>query len=126
MAVGSLRAMVIDVDDLDVAERFWGAVSGLPLVVRAWEGRYSRLGTAGGCSLLLQLVPDRKPAIKNRAHPDFTVDDVDRAVAEVVALGGGVVRGKIPYPSTGEPRLEAAIAADPFGNEFCLIRELPR
>ncbi|MDF3018250.1 MAG: hypothetical protein K0R44_3475, partial [Thermomicrobiales bacterium] len=31
MAVGTLRRIVIDVNDLDVGERFWSAVTGLPL-----------------------------------------------------------------------------------------------
>jgi hypothetical protein len=34
MAVGHLRAVAIDVNDLDLGERFWAAVTGLPVRLR--------------------------------------------------------------------------------------------
>ena len=72
-------------------------------------------------------MPERKTAIKNRAHLDFLVDDVAAAVAQVVGLGGSVVRepGFFREPGNPDPVLEWAVLADPSGNEFCLIRELP-
>jgi predicted enzyme related to lactoylglutathione lyase len=89
----------------------------------AWEGQYSRIGAKGAGSVLLQLVPEKKTELKNRAHFDITVTDVARAVLEVVNLGGSVVREAVLYPEA-DPLLEQAIVADPSGNEFCLIREL--
>ena len=123
MAVGTLRRIVIDVNDLDVGERFWSAVTGLPLRFSAWQGQFSGLGDKGTGSILLQLVPEAKTALKNRAHPDITVEDVERAVGEVIALGGTLVKPPRPFPET-DPELEWAVMADPFGNEFCLIRDL--
>ena len=38
MAIGALDAFVVDVNDLAVAERFWVAVSGLPL--KYWAGAW--------------------------------------------------------------------------------------
>jgi hypothetical protein len=35
VAVRQLRRIVVDVNDLDVDERFWGMVTGLPLLVSA-------------------------------------------------------------------------------------------
>lgn len=70
-----------------------------------------------------QLVPEAKTGLKNRAHPDLTVADVERAVAEVMALGGALIKPPGPFPET-DPELEWAVMADPFGNEFCLIRDL--
>jgi hypothetical protein len=35
VAVGKLRRIVVDVNDLDVGERFWGMVTGLPLLLSA-------------------------------------------------------------------------------------------
>lgn len=87
MAVGTPRRIVIDVNDLDVGERFWAAVTGLPPRFSAWQGQFSGLGDIETGSMLLQLVPESKTALKNRIHPDVTVADVERAVEEVIALG---------------------------------------
>jgi predicted enzyme related to lactoylglutathione lyase len=78
-------------------------------------------------SIMLQLVPERKTALKNRAHPDFLVEDVAAATAQVVGLGGSVVKepGLFFEPGSPDPVLEWAVVADPSGNEFCVIRELP-
>ncbi|MCD6033757.1 MAG: glyoxalase [Thermomicrobiales bacterium] len=119
MAVGTLRRIVIDVNDLDVGERFWSAVTGLPLRFSGTsdvQGQFSALGDIETGSILLQLVPEAKTALKNRAHPDITVEDVERAVGTLVKPPG-------PFPET-DPELEWAVMADPFGNEFCLIRDL--
>ena len=116
MAVGRLRRFVVDVNDLAVGERFWSAVTGLPV-------EFSGLGSIETGSVLLQLVPERKTALKNRAHLDIGVDDVPGAVAEVVALGGSVVRSPGVFPEHA-PEVEWAVVADPFGNEFCLVRDI--
>lgn len=125
-AVGRLRAVTVDVNDLEAGERFWGAVTGLPLTVRGWNGQYSRLGTADEGSVLLQLVPERKQGGKNRVHIDLTVDDVAEAVAAVLALGGSLEQAPQAYPESGAPAREYAVVEDPFGNEFCLVQELLR
>ncbi|MDQ3043802.1 MAG: VOC family protein [Chloroflexota bacterium] len=125
MAVGTLRRFVLDVNDLQVGERFWTAVTGLTPRFSAWQGQYSALGEIRTGSILLQLVPEPKSPLKNRGHLDVTVEDVPRAVEEVVAMGGTMVRPPGFFPE-GDPELEWAVMADPFGNEFCLIRDLER
>lgn len=77
----------------------------------------------GDNSILLQLVPEEKTPVKNRVHLDITVQDIDLAVDQVIGLGGNLVRPKGTYGPDG-PRLEWAIMADPFGNEFCIIRDI--
>jgi hypothetical protein len=124
MAVGKLRAVVIDVNDLSEGERFWAAVSGKPLLFSGFEGRFSRLGRPDDGSILLQFVPDVKHGPKNRVHLDFTVDSVQTALDEVEALGGRVKKAPGMYPSDDDPVLEWAVAQDPFGNEFCLVRDV--
>ena len=137
MAVGKLRAMVVDVNDLTEGVRFWSAVSGLSMrdpqapippdtrfVGLSDQPRYPNMGGVFGHSMLLQLVPEDKQGPKNRAHPDFTVDDVQQAADEVVELGGTLKRAPDVYPSDDVPLLEWAVMQDPFGNEFCLIRDL--
>jgi predicted enzyme related to lactoylglutathione lyase len=121
MAVGRLRRFVVDVNDLTVGEQFWSAVTGLPVDFSGVH--FSGLGSIETGSVLLQLVPERKTALKNRAHLDIGVDDVPGAVTEVIALGGSVVRSPGVFPEH-DPELEWAVLADPFGNEFCLVRDL--
>ena len=123
MAVGKLRRMVVDVNDLATGEAFWSAVTGLEVEFSGWQGQFSWLGEKHTGSILLQLVPERKTELKNRVHIDLTVDDVPRAVAEVIALGGSVIRTPGFFPED-DPALEWAVVADPFGNEFCVIRDI--
>ena len=115
MAVGTLRRFVLDVNDLDVGERFWTAVTGLTLMLPfSPRVRFSALGEIRTGSILLQLVPEPKTVLKNRGHIDVTVEDVPRAVEEVLALGGTVVRPPGLFPEA-DPELEWAVMADPFG-----------
>jgi predicted enzyme related to lactoylglutathione lyase len=123
LAVGTLRRFVVDVNDLTVGEAFWSAVTGLEVRFSGFGNQFSGLGDKGNGSILLQLVPEAKGDFKNRAHIDLTVDDVSRAVADVIALGGSVIRQPGFFPEDA-PELEWAVVADPFGNEFCVIRDL--
>ena len=50
--------------------------------------------------------------VKNRAHLDFHVDDVEKAIAHIVTLGGT----KISEPCIGG----GVTMADPEGNKFCI------
>lgn len=47
MAVGRLRCVVIDVDDLTVAERFWSEMTGLPVIASNYTGRLRSASHAG-------------------------------------------------------------------------------
>ena len=121
MAIGRLRRFVVDVNDLAVGEQFWSAVTGLPVDFSG--GQFSGLGSIETGSVLLQLVPERKTALKNRAHLDIAVDDVPKAVAAIVEIGGTVLKMPAVFPEH-DPVIEWAVLADPFGNEFCLVRDL--
>ena len=67
--------------------------------------------------LLFIKVPDEK-VVKNRLHLDLRPDDRD---AEVVRLEGlGATRIDIGQG----PDVPWVVMADPFGNEFCVIRAL--
>jgi predicted enzyme related to lactoylglutathione lyase len=125
MTIGSLRATTVDVNDLEEGERFWQAVTGLPVTLHAWGGHYSRLGTVGQGAILLQRVEEPGVPGKNRVHLDITVDDVDDAVEAVLALGGTLQHAPRIFPEDGDAGVEYAVMVDPFGNEFCLVRELP-
>lgn len=131
MGIGQLRCHVIDVDDLAVGEAFWSEVTGLPVIASVFPGRYSYLGQADPWrhEVILHLVRAKKGEQANRSHVDIWVRDVDVALAAVERIGGRVKRLPTIYPWPGsfpgeDPTLDWAVAQDPFGNEFCVIRVL--
>ncbi len=127
MAIGKFRCIVMNVTNLERGETFWTQVTGLPLRFSGvgYPTRYSRLGDIAASSILLQLVRDDKPAPTNNAHLDLTVDDVDLAIEQALALGATLFRPKGTYPiGWPKPYLEWAVMLDPFGNAFCLIKDL--
>lgn len=131
MAVGSLRCVVVNVTDLSRAESFWSEVTGLHVIGSNYTDRFSYLGDpdSGTHEMILQLVREPKGEEANRCHLDLTVDDIDRAVEQIVAIGGQVKKEPSIYPRPGSfpgrrPVIDWAVMMDPFGNEFCLVREL--
>ena len=131
MGIGQLRCHVIDVNDLAVAEAFWSALTGLPVIPSPFPGRYSYRGQADPWrhEVILHLVRTNKGEEPNRSHVDIWVRDIDRAIEQVEAIGGRLKRSPSIYPRPGsypgeEPVLDWAVAQDPFENEFCLIRLL--
>jgi predicted enzyme related to lactoylglutathione lyase len=127
MTIGKFRCIVMNVTDLQQGEHFWAAVTGLPLRFSGvgYPTRYSRLGDIKGHSILLQLVPEDNPPPTNNAHLDLTVEDVDVAIEQALALGATLFRPKGTYPlGSTKPYLEWAVMTDPFGNAFCLIKDL--
>lgn len=128
MGIGKLRCHVIDVNDLRIAEEFWSEVTGLPVIPSVFPGRYSYLGQPEPWSheVILHLVGAEKGAAPNRSHVDIWVRDVDRANAQIEAIGGRLKRAPTIYPRPGsygdEPaRIDWSVMQDPFGNEFCVI-----
>jgi predicted enzyme related to lactoylglutathione lyase len=132
MGIGELRSMVIDVDDLAVAEAFWSEVTGLPVIPSVFPGRYSYLGEPDPWrqKVILHLVRTPKAeGVTNRAHVDIWVRDVDSAIKQVERIGGRLKRKPTIYPRPGsygdEPaRIDWSVMQDPFGNEFCVISVL--
>jgi hypothetical protein len=148
MAIGTLRCFVIDVEDLEVGASFWSELTGLPRISSPWPDRFAYLGyedeTTWRHAIILHWVatakrsdPDavdvarRIDPAANRAHIDIGVDDVDTAIAQVERIGG-----RLKYPPTlypvphayegARPLIDWVVMQDPFGNEFCLVRELTR
>ncbi len=148
MAIGTLRCYVIDVEDLEVGASFWSEVTGIARISSPWPDRFAYLGhedeTTWRHEVILHRVatakqsdPDAVDAARridpaaNRAHIDISVDDVDVAIAQVEKIGG-----RLKYPPTlfpvphayegARPLIDWAVMQDPFGNEFCLVRELTR
>ncbi|MEW1695379.1 VOC family protein [Streptomyces sp. NPDC093249] len=114
------------VDDLDAARRFYGDTLGLTAEVRGGgETRMLFLTLAGGARILAYPKDDHVPATFTVLN--FEVDDIDRAVDELIARGvtlerypvfeadaKGVVRGG------GGPAI--AWFKDPAGNVLAVLQ----
>jgi len=134
-AIGRTRGFTLDVDDLDVGAEFWSLATGMPI---------SRPGCAAGCVVLRNPVPDpripqltlrratiTKTAEVNHAHIDLTPREHDAAIARAIELGARRKTTPTVYPRPhspigGRPLIEWSVLEDPFGNEFCLVRDLER
>jgi predicted enzyme related to lactoylglutathione lyase len=112
--VGTLHAIVLDVNDLESCAEFWSEVLGREITFKV--NNYCRIGEGDEPpSLLLQKVPEPH-AHKNRAHIDLDVKNIESAMQRVVDLGG------TKLDEISEYGISWAVMADPDGNEFCLVK----
>jgi predicted enzyme related to lactoylglutathione lyase len=112
--VGTLHAIVLDVNDLERCAEFWSKVLGREVTFKV--DNYCRIGEGDDPpSLLLQKVPEPH-AVKNRAHIDLDVTNLESAVQRVVELCG------TKLAEISEYGIRWAVMADPDGNEFCLVK----
>jgi predicted enzyme related to lactoylglutathione lyase len=145
LAIGTLRCFVIDVEDLDVGIAFWSEVTGIPQISSSWSD-HVYLGYEDEKTWKHQIILHRVPTAKrsdssavdaarrldpaaNRAHIDISVEDVDAAIAQIETIGGRLKYPPTVYPvphayEGARPAIDWAVMQDPFGNEFCLVREL--
>ena len=77
-------------------------------------------GKAGSSSTSYRTIGGRE-----ESRASTSVDEVWAAVEKVIALGGRLRKAPALYPSYEDPVIEWAVMLDPFGNEFCLIRDVP-
>lgn len=149
VAIGTLRCFVIDVEDLEVGVAFWSEVTGIPQIRSPsdWTN-HAYLGYQDEKTWKHEIILHRVPTAKrsdpgavdvarrldpaaNRAHIDVTVEDIDAAIAQIERIGGRLKYPPTVYPvphayEGARPLIDWAVMQDPFGNEFCLVRELSR
>ena len=141
MAIGTWRCVVINVTDLKVAYEFWSAVTGFEIIgsEEGWHGWLGYLGTKNPWKheIILQRVDTAPVEVgipshdrTNPIHIDITpVDGVDAAISQILGLGGSLKKPPSLYPRPGShdghrPYIDWAVMQDPFGNEFCLVKDL--
>lgn len=111
----SVGYLVIDATDPDQLARFWCGLLDVSVETRIGDGQFVVLSeTANGLTIGFQHVPEGK-AGKNRMHLDLIVEDLDRATAEIEALGG---RWLEPGSTRELEGFQWRCMADPEGNEF--------
>jgi predicted enzyme related to lactoylglutathione lyase len=114
MPIGTFLFVTIDANDAPAVAAFWAKLLGTELDAEMDDGRFVFLkGREDLPVVCIQRVPEAKAA-KNRVHLDLSVDDLESATAEVLALGGS-------WPDGRTRELEGfrwRTLADPEGNEF--------
>ena len=111
--------MTLDCVDLPTAAAFWKAALSYeePIPV-ADEAPFHALVSPGGGlhHLTLQRVSEPKH-IKNRAHLDLFVDNLEAEVSRLIGLGAQTIA---EHDDDGGYR--TIVLADPLGNEFCVVQ----
>jgi predicted enzyme related to lactoylglutathione lyase len=111
----SVGYLVIDATDPERLARFWCGLLDVSVDATIGDGQFVVLSaTKDGHTVGFQRVPEGK-AGKNRLHLDLIVEDLDRATAEVEALGG---RWLEPGNTRELEGFRWRCLADPEGNEF--------
>ncbi|WP_030156884.1 VOC family protein [Glycomyces sp. NRRL B-16210] len=113
-AIATLTTVVIDCADPAALAAFYERVSGWPVTYRDEEAVHL---SEGPVSLGFQRIEGYRgpgwPDAAKHCHLDFTVDDVDRAVKELLAAGATKPEFQ---PGGGD----WTVLADPEGHLFCV------
>jgi len=111
----SVGYLVVDAADPERLAPFWCGLLDVGVDTTIGGGQFVVLSaTKDGLTVGFQRVPEMK-AGKNRLHLDLVVEDLDRATAEVEALGG---RWLEPGKTRELEGFRWRCMADPEGNEF--------
>ncbi|MFF9473667.1 VOC family protein [Streptomyces roseolus] len=124
--IGKLQCVVLDCPDVMELARFYASLLGgeVNRPDRRWslDDDWATVHGEGGVVLAFQRVAEhRPPRWPDPAHPqqfhlDLGVADLERADAEVLALGATLLDG-------GDGKRGWRVYADPAGHPFCLVRD---
>jgi len=106
--------ITFDCADPSALARFWGQVTGLPVIGEPQPGYPDSAVGGSRPRLYFVKVPEGK-IVKNRVHLDIMPSDLtqDEEIARLIRLGATIV-------SDRRPDVGWVIMADPEGNEFCV------
>jgi predicted enzyme related to lactoylglutathione lyase len=118
LRVPRLFRVIVPVPDIDRAAEFYARVLGIS-GERVWESRH--YFDCGGT--LLALLDPRRDGFDRDAEPNreliyFAVDDVEEALARLLAAGGRCRDDGIARRAWGE---RSFYGWDPFGNPVCFV-----
>ena len=117
------NSLTIDSHEPMAVARFWSAALAWPIVYESDDEVMvapsdERSSTPGIYPLLFLRNPDAK-TVKNRWHFDLAPDDQQAEVRRLEGLGARRV-------DIGQGDVNWVVMADPEGNEFCVLRSLPK
>ena len=111
--IGTLGYIIINATASEQSAKFWSAVTGREL--GDISPPYIDLPSTNnedGVTISIQQVPDKESL---GMHIDIVVNDIDEAIQQITALGGGLVEEKT------EGNWRWVVMQDPDGNRFCLV-----
>ncbi|MGA3525046.1 VOC family protein [Melissospora conviva] len=114
--IGQLRAVAIDCPQPRALAEFYSRLLGLEITYD--EGDWVTIGSPGQPRVSFQQAPDLlppqwpDPQRPQQMHLDVTVDDIEAAEEQALALGARRL------PGEGE---NWRVYADPVGHPFCLV-----
>lgn len=112
-----LATVVVNVQDMERAVRFWCSALGYEQRESAWDPEFMMLvDPSGGRTPLSLQLAEAPSAAPVRVHVDLYTDEQDRHVERLVGLGATRVEDW-PYPDDAD----FVVLRDPDGNEFCVI-----
>lgn len=113
------------VDDLQKAREFYGETLGLKTTMLDEEHGLMSLNLAGDRDTIVYVSPGFTPA--SYTNLNFPVDDIDKAVEELEALGVSFERYEgMPQDEKGVMRVGGPLIAwfkDPAGNTLSVLQE---
>lgn len=111
--------MTLDCVDVRAASTFWKDALGYDEPVALADGAqfHALVSPGGGLHHLTFQRVDEPKTVKNRAHLDVFVDDLDAEVQRLTDLGA---RPLEEHDDDGGYR--TVVLADPVGNEFCVVQ----
>ena len=117
----AINTLTVDSHEPRAVAQFWSKTLGWPILhesddevlIAPFEDRHP-----GVFPVLFLRNPDDKQ-VKNRWHFDLAPDDQAAEVARLEALGAR--RADI-----GQGEVDWVVMADPEGNEFCVLKSLPK
>ncbi|MGK3944586.1 VOC family protein [Streptomyces caeruleatus] len=108
--------VTVDCVDVETVAGFWSALLDLPTMPARPGWVY--LGRPGDPQPRLNFQPVTGPKRdKVRLHLDVGVDDIDRGIAQVRALGGRFTGERHDFDEG-----VVVVTADPEDHEFCLVQ----
>jgi catechol 2,3-dioxygenase-like lactoylglutathione lyase family enzyme len=112
-----LATVVVNVQDMRRAVRFWEAALGYRRREQTWDPEFMMLVHPSGTRTPVSLqITDSEPKEPVRVHLDLYTDEQEQQVQRLVQLGATVV-DDWPYPDDAD----FVVLRDPDGNEFCVI-----
>lgn len=114
----NIATLTIDCTDPGPVARWWAQALGFKVTFEAEDEYVIEHPEDKYIPLLFGKVPEEK-TIKNRFHLDLRPADRDAEVARLEAIGA--TRANVGQDPDA---VSWVVMADPFGNEFCVLRAL--